>query len=80
MPPNPRDGHRLRSGLVPLSGVAIVIADSLASEFHGRPDIRDRLAALATERLAFFELLAADVDLRCDGGVHSSPHRGCILR
>jgi hypothetical protein len=81
MPPNPRDGHRLRNGKVPITGLADVIADSLRPAYPIEPGTRDRLAALVVERLSFFELLADDVDTsHCDGDVHVTPHRGCILR
>lgn len=82
MPPNPRDGHRLApDGKVPLTGLRDVIADALRADFPGQPYLRDRLAASVVERLAFFRLLAADVDLsHCDEHVHLSPHVGCILR
>lgn len=81
MPPNPRDGHRLVAGKVPLVGVRDVIADALRPEFHGQPHVRDELAGLVVERLTFFKLLAADVDTeQCSRDVHVSPHVGCILR
>lgn len=80
MPPNPRDNLRAHQQ-VPIERVRDVIADSLAAMLYGDPHYRDELAALAVERLAYFKLLAPDVDIsHCSHDVHVTPHVGCILR
>jgi hypothetical protein len=85
VPPNPRD-HLRPGDEVPQQRVANVIADALAVEFPGHPDLRDRLGALVVERLDYFRLLAPDVEIRhCQPGHDRHvqppwPHVGCILR
>lgn len=71
MPPNPRDN--LGPGqLIPLARVREVVENSLAHELWGNPALRAEYADIVVGRLAYFKLLAPDVEGANFGFV---PHR-----